>query len=94
MSTSTDCHISVIYRIAFIYRALFLNLDCMIMYDNYGKLLLIFFMLGSLLARQKLGGKKKANNRHFLSKGNCFNTFRIFFNSSVVFYFNKTVAVD
>ena len=42
VSTSTDCHISVIYRIAFIYRALYLNLDCMIMYDNYGTLLLIF----------------------------------------------------
>ena len=78
MSTSTDFHISVIYRIAFIYRALFLNLDCMIMYDNYGTLLLIFFMLGSLLSRPKLGGKKKVNNRHFLSKSNCFIPFEFF----------------
>ena len=63
------------------------------MYNNYGTLRLIF-LLGSLLARQKLGEKKKVNNRHFLSKGNFFNTFRIFFNSSVVFCFHKTVVVD
>ena len=58
MSTSTDCHISVIYRIAFIYRALFLNLDSMIMYDNYGTLLLIFYVR-FLTVATKIGWEKE-----------------------------------